>query len=582
MNNQKKLALRAVLASALFLSLGMAVPAEAAQTVWVLAGEAAGSDGVPQVVSAGAGDTASGVKDGGDVSQTPQASAKAGPLPQPAGKETVSAPVPQAARGAGADESVAGENAAAKVASGETQKQSKGKSDAKGKNAASDTSISKEHPLIVKADAMQYNSKTGDVDISGQVDMRHLTDVYETEHVYGNSKTQQYTIPVPVRWTAPGNVMDADNGTYDAKTGMSEFGHIKGWNQGKYYYEGESGTFDRNANKGVVQKGYFTTKHAVAKVPDYRIEADSIDIYPNDHYTAHNVSLFIKNTRLITMKTYNGSLKQDNGASLWTLIPRPSYDSDNGFGLQNSIKFPLGGVSSEFYFYSRLGWYTNAGFKPDVGFQWNTVPGTFKLRYAKEESSLNDDHVWVEMRPSLSFDSNHYYIPGTNFYLGARGEMGNWKEGSVSGSHKLWNVYLGHDPITLGSHLSFNWGIGYLKDYYGYNDAVRRNQYYSVGLSGNYGRFSSWVSYTNNDEKGKTPYSFDTYDMTKPLVAGGRIQLTPLDAIGVSYSIDTVNGRLEHRDYTYYRDLHSFYGWVRYRDIDGDFEVMIQPKDFSF
>lgn len=46
----------------------------------------------------------------------------------------------------------------------------------------------------------------------------------------------------------------------------------------------------------IVNNGYFTTRHAVAKVPDYRIEADSIDIYPGDHYTAHEVKLMAKNT----------------------------------------------------------------------------------------------------------------------------------------------------------------------------------------------------------------------------------------------------------------------------------------------
>ena len=46
----------------------------------------------------------------------------------------------------------------------------------------------------------------------------------------------------------------------------------------------------------MIEHGYFTTKHAVAKVPDYRIEADSIDIYPGDKYIAHNVRLMAKNT----------------------------------------------------------------------------------------------------------------------------------------------------------------------------------------------------------------------------------------------------------------------------------------------
>lgn len=581
MNKKTKSALGAAALCAAMLALG-GITADASQTVWVLSGKAVDASGEPQVLTVGKKDLEKGP-------------AKIGEMPAPLEKTVSDTPVTpakeslsMAGKNSGRETTAidAGKPETKKDASRKVKKATSsdgGKTKKNGiKGEKQDTSISKENPLVVKADAMEYNSTTGDVDISGRVDMRHMQDVYETEHVYGNSKTQQYTIPVPVTWTSPDNVMHAKSGTYDGKAGVSTFDDLSGWNQGKYYFQGKSGTFDREDNHGVVENGYFTTKHAVAKVPDYRIEAESIDIYPNDHYTAHNVSLFIKNTRLITMSTYNGSLKHDNSANLWTLIPRPSYDSDNGVGLENSLKLPLGGVDSDFYFYSRLGWYTKAGFKPDVGFQWNTAPGTFKLRYAKEESSLNDDHVWVEMRPSFSFDSRHFYIPNTNFYVGAQAEVGNWKEGSVSGSHKLWNVYLSHDPITLGSHFRFNWRMGYLKDYYGYNDSIRRNQYYSVGLDSQFGAFSSWVSYTNNEEKGETPYSFDTYDMTKPLIMGGKLQLTPLDAIGVSYSIDTINGHLEHRDYTYYRDLHSFYGWVRYRDIDGDLELMIQPKDFSF
>lgn len=560
MNNQTRKILGSAAALAVLLALGTA-DAEA-QTVWTLSGAAESLSGEPAVITVGAPSPLPAKASGGPVIASGTVSGKSN------GSAASSVSYREETASASADKDDASRKSARRGVKGEAED---------GKNS----SISKENPLVVKADAMEYNSTTGDVDIAGRVDMRHMQDVYETEHVYGNSKTQKYILPVPVTWTSPENVTHATNGTYDGKSGISTFDNISGWNQGKYYFQGQTGTFDRGANQGVVEKGYFTTKHAVAKVPDYRIEAESIDIYPNDHYLAHNASLYIKNFRLITLSSYRGSLKND-GPSLWTLMPRPSYDSDNGFGVQNSYKLPLGGVESALYFYARLGWFSKVGFKPDIGFQWNTAPGTLRLRYVKEESSLNDDHVWVEKRPSLSFDSRHFYVPHTNFYVGARAEIGNWKEGSVSGSHRLWDVYLSHTPITLGPHLTFNWRTGYLKDYYGYNDSVRGNAYYTVGLSGQLGRFSSWVNYTNNNQSGSTPYSFDTYDMNKPVNTGFRVQLTRLDAFSISYAIDTANGHLEHRDYTYYRDLHSFYGWITYRDIDKETQIMIQPKDFSF
>lgn len=447
-------------------------------------------------------------------------------------------------------------------------------------NETPGASISIENPMLIRADSMQYNGVTGNVNVQGNVVITHMMDQYLTEVIYGNSNTQEYVLPNSVKWIAPGNVMTAAAGRYNGKTNIAYFEKISGWTNGKYYYQGDHGMFNRTENKAVVTKGYFTTKHAIANVPDYRIEADRVDIYPKDHYTAHNAKLFFKNTPVITLSSYTGSLK--NGASIWSLIPTPTYSSDDGWGLKNRFHTLVGGAESDVYFDARLAWYSKVGFKPDIGFGWHTAPGLFRFRYAKEESTVNDDNVWVDKWPTFSFDSRNFYIPRTNFYVGAKGEIGKWTEDRISGSHMQWNVYLGHTPITLGPHLKLSARLGYLRDYYGYNDSIRRNRYYSLGLRSSYGIFSSWITYVDNNQKGRTPYHFDTYDMDKPVYTGVRIQATPKDAFSLSCAIDTVNGKLDHRYYTYYRDMHSFYGWIQYDSVDDDFEFMIQPKDFSF
>lgn len=160
----------------------------------------------------------------------------------------------------------------------------------KGKKAK-DTGISPEHPLTFTADYIRYNHSTGDVMAEGRIDMRQMMDQYTTEYVYGNTVTQQYVIPGEVHWKNPTTDMTAQRAEYDGAASIGKFYDFSGWDSGLYYFKGDKGTYYRKDNKMVADRGYFTTKHAVAKVPDYRIEADTIEIYPGDHYTAYDLSL---------------------------------------------------------------------------------------------------------------------------------------------------------------------------------------------------------------------------------------------------------------------------------------------------
>ena len=450
------------------------------------------------------------------------------------------------------------------------------------KKAKADNGISAENPAVVKADRFHYNQTTGDVEAFGQVDIRHMMDTYQTEYAYGNTISQKYVVPGEVTWKSPTTQLKAERADYDAKAAIGHFENLSGWDSNVYYFQGDSGVYDRNANHMIVQNGYFTTRHAVAKVPDYRIEADSIDIYPGDKYVAHNVKLLFKNTVIVTLSTYKGSLKHDQ-VSLWSLLPRPMYDSDNGFGLKNALSIPLDS-DMNLTFYLENSWYTKSGYKPDVGLRYDTPVGTLRFHYAEMESSTNDDGgIWVKKRPSLEFDSKHFYLFGSRFYVGASGEWGYWEEDKVKGSYMGFDTYISGDPWKLGKFMNFSWKAGFAKDFYGYNGGnVRENVYYSVGLTGHYRSFDGWVRYTNREFDGYTPYLYDSYSSDKPIDLGFRIQATHNDAFSVAWEVDTNNGRLKHRYWTYYRDMHSFYAWIRYDDIEKQTKFMLMPKDFKF
>ena len=467
----------------------------------------------------------------------------------------------------------------------------------KAKNKGEERSVSPENPLQVEADKIRYNDTTGDINLSGHILIKHMLDRYTTDYIYGNTLTQKYVIPGKIRWISPTSKTEAESAEYDAASAVGKFKKISGWDSDLYYFQGTDGIYHRDANKMVIKNGYFTTKHAVAKIPDYRIEADRIDIYPGDKYVAHQVKLKFKNTTVVSLSQYRGNLSADKGGSLWSLMPRPMYDSDNGWGLHNSIDIPLNG-NNDLSFYMRNIWYSKAGYKPDIGVEYETLAGQLSLYYAEKESATNDEGgIWIKKKPSFVFSSRNYYFGKSPIYAGFRGEIGYWSESwadrKVEGPYKGFDVYISRPSVPLGKFLTFNWRIGHARDYYDYTaykgnhlletkNTTRTSSYYSLGLHGKYQAVSAWVNYTDRHFDGYSPYVYDTYSMESPIDIGFSLQLTPRDTVSISWSVDTANGNLRHRYYTYYRDMHSFYGWIKYDQIIGDVQIMISPKDFKF
>lgn len=467
----------------------------------------------------------------------------------------------------------------------------------KAKNKGEERSVSPENPLQVEADKIRYNDTTGDINLRGHILIKHMLDRYTTDYVYGNTLTQKYVIPGKIRWISPTSKTEAESAEYDASSAVGKFKKISGWDSDLYYFQGTDGIYHRDANKMVIKNGYFTTKHAVAKIPDYRIEADRIDIYPGDKYVAHQVKLKFKNTTVVSLSKYRGNLSADKGGSLWSLMPRPMYDSDNGWGLHNSIDIPLNG-NNDLSFYMRNIWYSKAGYKPDIGVEYETPAGQLSLYYAEKESATNDEGgIWIKKKPSFVFSSRNYYFGKSPIYAGFRGEIGYWSESwadrKVEGPYKGFDVYISGPSVPLGKFLTFNWRIGHARDYYDYTaykgnhlletkNTTRTSSYYSLGLQGKYRAVSAWVNYTDRHFDGYSPYVYDTYGMESPIDIGFSLQLTPRDTVSISWSVDTANGNLRHRYYTYYRDMHSFYGWIKYDQIIGDVQIMISPKDFKF
>ncbi len=448
------------------------------------------------------------------------------------------------------------------------------------------TNPNEQLPTRIDADKMAYTGSTGDVYAEGAVVVVRGNQKLLANRIEGNTNTTEYrTANGPYRFLEDdGRTKDltGDVMTYRSSDGHLDGGITQGWSD-PYYIKGEKINYD--GAEGHIERGMFTTKHAMAfkHTPDYRIEGEDIKVYPGDKVVIKKPSFYIKNFKVLSLPSYTKSLRGDKKGrvSIFSLIPTPTYNSDDGLGLHGSTDIPMG-KSGEAYIDYR--WYTKAGFKPKFGYRYFLPWGTASLGYAKESSEYQNETVWVEKTIEFRIDSHTYHIGDSPFTIRGGGNMGYWKEGDVKGSHKQYYGEVSHTPIKLWDGASLRFLGGYQRDYYGYNNVIRSMPYWGVRFGTKISpRLTGWINYNQrNINYNNSPYHFDTTEIPKELVFGGTIKLTRLDDFSVSVKRDMDSGDIDNISYTWHRDLHSFDLYLTYKghSKNNSWKVSIVGKDF--
>lgn len=439
-----------------------------------------------------------------------------------------------------------------------------------------------QQPVHMTADKVLVRGKDGFVAGRGNVDIMRGMDEIHANTIEGNTKSQVYhtagkavylnstmaleTTGLTYSGTGPGATMDTVQGFMDSMT------YIRG--TGAEMYDGT----------GYVRHGLITTPHAVAKTPDYYITGDDIHIYPGEKFTAENTKLWFKNICLFTYGHYEGRLDKERNQKPWifSLLPRPTYNNDNGIGLRGDARFPMN-QNGDLYMDVNYAIYSKEGFKPGLKVGKRTPVGTFTFGYSKEESTDNDDHIWATRWPELRYYMPRIYAGSSGIYVDGSASWGRWSEGEREGVHKGFRTELTHNPIHLWSKANLRFFTGYRKDLYSYRDAVRKDPYWGVIL--NQGINSRlWTSfwYKKHNLSGYTPYRFDTIDHPRQKGFSVGYVLTPLDTIMFTFNKNLDNGNIDDRNFTWIRDLHSFIATVTYKQVDKEWEVQLISKDLDF
>ena len=207
--------------------------------------------------------------------------------------------------------------------------------------AASQDVVLPQQPVHMTADTFFARNADGYVKSRGNVDIKQGMDEVHANYVEGNMKSGVYHTKGPVVYVNETNALTGQDVTYNSQNGSMSMDKVEGFMGPTTYIRGtDAEMYD---NIGYVKHGLITTPHAVAKTPDYYITGDDIRIYPGEKFTAENTALWFKHVRLFTYGHYEGRLDNKNKTKpyIFTLLPRPTYNSDDGIGVRGYADIPL-------------------------------------------------------------------------------------------------------------------------------------------------------------------------------------------------------------------------------------------------
>lgn len=440
-------------------------------------------------------------------------------------------------------------------------------------------------PVKLTADSLSVRASDHRVQGRGNVDVYQGVDELHTGYVEGNSQSQQYHAPGEVLYISGGQVVNGKDMVYDGAKKSASMATVNGYVQGgdvPLYIRGTSAQLDN----GVVyiRRGLITTPHAVAETPDYYLTGDDIRIYPGDRFTSENTKLWFKHVCILTYGHYEGNLTPEGNKRSWlfSLLPQPTYNSDDGLGLRGATIFPLnqnGGLSLDVAYQLHF----SGGFKPQVLLHQRTHYGDFTFGYSKEESTDNTDHIWAVRWPELRYYLPRLYFGGSGIYLDGSAAWGRWSEdGRRTGLHKGYRGEISHAPIAIWNGADVRFFAGYRRDLYDAYTAERSDSYWGTVLHQRLtDRLWTTLWYRKHNISGYTPYRFDTIDKPRQKGISLGYVLTPRDTFIFSLGKDLDNGDISERNYTWVRDLHSFVATVTYKQIEKQWDVAVIAKDFD-
>ena len=411
---------------------------------------------------------------------------------------------------------------------------------------------SKPKPMALEGDDMYYDQATGDVYARGDVrvtsiDYRRV----ETEEARGNLKKEEVQIDgkAHLLQLTPGQARITMDGYrlvyhYGKQTGTMEKGRGK---IGNYYVYGRR--FEFYPEKIFVFDGWQTRCNA--KVPDYRLAGDLIEIYPEHEILVYQAKFMIKDKVLFTKAYHRVNISPD--AEQMPQLPRMGHNNDDGFWVAQKFSISPWPRMEAF---ADVKYYSKHGFRNVYGAEWYNAGNTVKIHHGYFEDSNNN---WIKKEPTFIYQYTHQ-LGKLPFTYSLDFEDGRWTNNGITSTHTYYGISL--TPYTLKLGGSSTWrlsmGLNYGITRESYNHSEVKGFSYSALMLKDFGKaltLYAGYSYAQSTTRNSLfNYGLDSY--SHRLDYGASIALTPKDRLIFGQSLDAHTNTVRDIDYYWFHDFH--------------------------
>lgn len=418
-------------------------------------------------------------------------------------------------------------------------------------------------PIVVEGDKLYFNDQTGEVYAQGDVKITQDIETILSQYMRGNTKTTELWIDDQATFLQPGTklVGTKTHYNYGDKTGTMQ--DIKG-KVGNQIIAGEN--LEMVADKLLLQDGTMTK--CPAKVPDYHISADRLEIWPGDKYIAYNAKFWIKNTVIYSVSKYQGSLKND-GQSEFPVI---GYDSDDGVFIKQHLEYP---VSDKLALQANIDWYSRAGYRPSYGI----INRENSYSIGLTQGHFHDDSGnWIKKEPEWRFDLYSRRLGNGPVSYSFSAVYGKWIDKTKTSWHQDYSIYFSREPIELSKSMNLYLGTGWEHIRESYDGSQINSLKFDATVTKKISdRWNTSIGYhytkTNN-----SLFDYGRADLGRELDFNLSYQMDKMNTIAFKQSYDLSNNRIYDQDYVWYRDLHCWQAKLEYRAKRNQFNVSITTK----